>query len=133
MARSRKKGTADAAPPAQNPPASPPPVVPPPVRLWSADGGRGRRLGLYQDPAGGVLRIAPADPAQPLQLPAAACDLLRQNEFAEEALGGPWARPVDADRVLLDRLDAERVLLKVAELCRGDGPSPSTGRRGRSR
>ena len=132
MARSRKTGSAGVTPPPTPQSSAPPvPVVPPPVRLWTADAGDDGCLALFQDTVRGILLMAPADPEKPLRLGKPAREFLRQNGFAEETAGGPWTRPMDRDADFQDRLDAERVLLKVAELHRGDGPTRPSGRRGR--
>ena len=98
------------------------------VPLWSAPAGRDGRLVLSRDTGRGVLLIGPDEGAPSLRLGKPARELLRQNGFVEESAGGVWTRQMDRDADFQDRLDAERVLLKVAEMHRGDGP---TGRRGR--
>lgn len=122
MTRNRKKPPAESTPPPA--PATAAPLVP----LWSAPAGRDGRLLLSRDPARGILLIGPDDGAPPLRLNKPAREFLRQNGFVESADDGTWTRPMNRDADFQDRLDAERVLLKVAEMHRDQGP---VGRRGR--
>lgn len=131
MARSRKKKEPTQAAPTPTPlsPESAPPASPPPIRIWAADAGDDGLLVLYQDPARGVLMIAPAEIDQPLRLSAAAGEFLRENEFAATSPDGPWTRTINPVSALTDRIDAERLLLKAAELHRGSrGRSSGRGR-----
>ena len=54
---------------------------------------------------------------------------LTANDFTP-AVDGSWVRPVDPEARLQDLIDAERVLLKVADLARpaAEKPSRKTGR-----
>lgn len=124
MTRSRKKQSAEASPPTAPPTSVAAALVP----LWSAPAVRDGRLLLSRDPARGLLLIGPDDGAPPLRLGKPAREFLRQNGFVEETASGAWTRPMDCDADFQDRLDAERVLLKVAEMHRDEGPA---GRRGR--
>lgn len=127
MARGRKK--APPAPADHRDPSAPVPHPPAPAtpaaRLLTADAGGGVIISLREDAGRGLLVIAPDQPEKPAGLGLPALAVLSENGFAEEETGGAWVRPIDREASFQDRIDAERVLLKVAELLRG---SRGTGR-----
>lgn len=114
--------------PARNKPTPPTetPAAPPPER-WMTRAVPGGTVRLLRDTAGPRLLVAFDPPGTP---PAAVRELLQAGEFAPDpGTPGVWAKAVATDRLFVDSVIAEGVLLAVADAL----SAPPTKPKGRGR
>lgn len=94
----------------------------------------GGQFVLYEDRDQGRLVIVYEAPAGGKQLDEPVRATLRKNEFAEDGeRTGTWVRPLDREAVFQDQIDAERIMLAIAEQMRsreesGKGPGGRGGK-----